>query len=100
MKKVEVKYTPHRVCGCDPLAMKNTIAVSGEIDGKKYGCFLELEDEETTVENVVLVIQCFLNRLVEVEEQEKQRNNPRKGLNIKNGGNPNENRKRESGNEV
>lgn len=74
MKKVEVKYTPHRVCGCDPMALKNTIAVSAEIDGKKYGNFLELEDEETTVENVVWVIQAFLD---ELEKVERERNRSR-----------------------
>lgn len=72
MKKVEVKYTPHRVCGCDPLAMKNTIAVRGEVDGEKYGFFLELEDEETTVENVVWVIQAFLDSLEMVERERKR----------------------------
>ena len=72
MKKVEVKYTPHRVCGCDPMALKNTIAVSAEIDGKKYGNFLELEDEETTVQNVVQVIQMFLDGL-ETVERERER---------------------------
>lgn len=72
MKKVEVKYTPHRVCGCDPMALKNTIAVSAEIDGKKYGNFLELEDEETAVENVVQVIQMFLDGL-ETVERERER---------------------------
>ena len=72
MKKVEVKYTPHRVCGCDPMALKNTIAVSAEIDGKKYGNFLELEDEETTVENVVWVIQAFLDSLEMVERERKR----------------------------
>ena len=74
MKKVKVIYTPHRVCGCDPMALTNTIAVSGEIDGKKYGCFLELEDEETTVENVVWVIQAFLD---ELEKVERERNRSR-----------------------
>lgn len=69
MKKVEVKYTPHRVCGYDPMALKNTIAVSAEIDGKKYGDFLELEDEETTVEYVVEVIQVFLDGLQKVERE-------------------------------
>lgn len=69
MKKVKVIYTPHRVCGCDPLAMKNTIAVRGEVDGEKYGFFLELEDEETTVENVVWVIQAFLDELETKEEK-------------------------------
>ena len=69
MKKVKVIYTPHRICGCDPMALTNTIAVSGEIDGKKYGCFLELEDEETTVENVVQVIQMCLNELETIEEK-------------------------------
>ena len=73
MKKVEVKYTPHRVCGCDPMALKNIIAVSGEIDGKKYGNFLELEDEETTVENVVQVIQVFLDMLEKVERERNRR---------------------------
>lgn len=72
MKKVEVKYTPHRVCGCDPMTLKNTITVSAEIDGKKYGDFLELEDEETTVENVVQVIQMFLDGL-ETVERERER---------------------------
>lgn len=72
MKKVEVKYTPHRVCGCDPMALTNTIAVSAEIDGKKYGNFLELEDEETTVENVVQVIQMCLDGL-ETVERERER---------------------------
>ena len=71
MKKVEVKYTPHRVCGCDPMALKNTIAVSAEIDGKKYGNFLELEDEETTAENVVQVIQMYLDGLETVERERK-----------------------------
>ena len=74
MKKVKVIYTPHRVCGCDPMAMTNTIAVSAEIDGKKYGDFLELEDEETTVENVVWVIQAFLD---ELEKVERERNRSR-----------------------
>ena len=74
MKKIEVKYTPHRVCGCDPMALKNTIAVRAEIDGKKYGCFLDLEDEETTVENVVWVIQAFLD---ELEKVERERNRSR-----------------------
>jgi hypothetical protein len=69
VKKIEVKYTPHRVCGCDPMGLKNTIAVSGEIDGKEYGCFLELEDEETTVEYVVEVIQAFIDRLEKVEQE-------------------------------
>lgn len=73
MKKVEVKYTPHRVCGCDPMALKNTIAVSGEVDGKKYGSFLELEDEETTIENVVQVIQVFLDMLEKVEREQNRR---------------------------
>ena len=73
MKKVEVKYTPHRVCGCDPMALKNTIAVSGEVDGKKYGSFLELEDEETTVVNVVQVIQVFLDLLEKVERERNRR---------------------------
>lgn len=73
MKKIEVKYTPHRVCGCDPMALKNTIAVSAEIDGKKYGDFLELEDEETTVENVVQVIQAFLDMLETVERERNRR---------------------------
>ena len=73
MKKVEVKYTPHRVCGCDPMALKNTIAVSGEVDGKKYGSFLELEDEETTIENVVQVIQVFLDMLEKVEREQYRR---------------------------
>lgn len=72
MKKVKVIYTPHRVCGFDPLAMKNTIAVRGEVDGEKYGFFLELEDEETTVENVVQVIQMFLDGL-ETVERERER---------------------------
>lgn len=72
MKKVEVKYTPRRVCGCDPMALKNTITVIAEIDGKKYGYFLELEDEETTVENVVQVIQMFLDGL-ETVERERER---------------------------
>lgn len=71
MKKVKVIYTPHRICGCDPLAMKNTIAVSAEVDGKKYGLFFEPEDEETTVENVVQVIQAFLDRLEKVEREMK-----------------------------
>lgn len=70
MKKVKVIYTPHRVCGCDPLAMKNTIALRGEVDGEKYGFFLEMEDEETTVENVVQVIQVFLDKLESLEEKE------------------------------
>lgn len=69
MKKVEVKYTPHRVCGCDPLALKNTIAIKAEVNGEKYGFFLELEDEETTVENVVWVIQAFLDELETIEEK-------------------------------
>ena len=73
MKKDEVKYTPHRVCGFDPMALKNTIAVSGEVDGKKYGSFLELEDEETTVENVVQVIQVFLDMLEKVEREQNRR---------------------------
>ena len=72
MKKVEVKYTPHRVCGCDPMALKNTIAVSAEIDGKKYGGFLELEDEETTVEYVAEVIQVLLDRLEKVEKERER----------------------------
>ena len=72
MKKVEVKYTPHRVCGCDPMALKNTIAVSAEIDGKKYGDFLELEDEETTVEYVAEVIQVLLDRLEKVEKERER----------------------------
>lgn len=72
MKKVEVKYTPHRVCGCDPMALKNTITVSGEVDGEKYGYFLELEDEETTVENVVQVIQVFLDMLEKVERERER----------------------------
>lgn len=63
MEKVKVIYTPRRVCGCDPMALKNTIAVRGEVDGEKYGYFLELEDEETTVENVVQVIQVFMDEL-------------------------------------
>ena len=69
MKKVKVIYNPQRVCGCDPLAMKNTIALRGEVDGEKYGFFLELEDEETTVENVVQVIQVFLDELETIEEK-------------------------------
>lgn len=69
MKKVKVIYIPHRVCGCDPMAMKNTIAVRGEVDGEKYGFFLELEDEETTVENVVWVIQAVLDELETIEEK-------------------------------
>ena len=73
MKKVEVKYTPHRVCGCDPMALKNTIAVSGEVDGKKYGYFLDLEDEETTVEYVVEVIQVCLDGLEKVERELNRR---------------------------
>lgn len=73
MKKVKVIYTPHRICGCDPMALTNTIAVSGEIDGKKYGSFLELEDEETTVENVVQVIQAFLDMLETVERERNRR---------------------------
>lgn len=72
MKKVEVKYTPHRVCGCDQMALKNTIAVSAEIDGKKYGDFLELEDEETTIENVLQVIQEILDMLEKVERERKR----------------------------
>jgi predicted RNA-binding protein with RPS1 domain len=51
------------------MGLKNTIAVSGEIDGKEYGCFLELEDEETTVEYVVEVIQAFIDRLEKVEQE-------------------------------
>ena len=73
MKKVKGKYTHHRVCGCDPMALKNTIAVSAEIDGKKYGDFLELEDEETTVENVVQVIQVFLDMLEKVERERNRK---------------------------
>ena len=73
MKKIEVKYTPHRVCGCDPMALKNTIAVSGEVDGKKYGYFLDLEDEETTVEYVVEVIQVCLDGLEKVERELNRR---------------------------
>lgn len=69
MKKVKVIYTPHRVCGCDPMALTNTITVSAEVAGEKYGVFLELEDEETTVENVVQVIQLLLNELETIEEK-------------------------------
>lgn len=73
MEKVKVIYTPHRVCGCDPLALKNTIAIKAEVDGEKYGFFLELEAEETTVENVVQVIQVFLDRLENVERERNRR---------------------------
>lgn len=69
MKKVKVIYTPHRICGCDPMALTNTITVSAEVAGEKYGNFLELEDEETTVENVVQVIQMSLDELEKIEER-------------------------------
>ena len=69
MKKIKVIYTPKRICGCDPLALKNTIAVKAEAAGEKYGFFFELEDEETTVENVVQVIQVFLDELETIEEK-------------------------------
>lgn len=69
MKKIEVIYNPKHICGCDPLALKNTIAVKAEVAGEKYGLFLELEDEETTVENVVQVIQVFMDELETIEEK-------------------------------
>ena len=73
MKKVKVIYTPKRICGCDPLALKNTIAVKAEVAGEKYGFFLELEEEETTAENIVQVIQVFLDMLEKVERERNRR---------------------------
>lgn len=69
MKKIKVTYNPKRICGCDPLALKNTIAVKAEVAGEKYGFYLELEDEETTVENIVQVLQVWFDRLEELERE-------------------------------
>ena len=72
MKKIKVIYTPKRICGCDPLALKNTIAVKAEVAGEEYGIFLELEDEESTVENIVQVLQMLFDRLEELEREANQ----------------------------
>ena len=72
MKNVRIIYTPKRPCGADPLAIKNTIAVKGEIEGEKYGFFLELEDEDSTVEKVVQVIQGMVGELEKIRDMVKE----------------------------
>jgi hypothetical protein len=72
VKKIKVIYNPKRICGCDPLALKNTIAVKAEVAGEEYGFFLELEDEESTVENIVQALQVCLDSLEELEREVNQ----------------------------
>lgn len=72
MRNVRIIYTPKHPCGADPLAIKNMIAVKGEIAGEKYGFFLELEDEDSTVEKVVQVIQGMVGRLEKIRDMVKE----------------------------
>ena len=59
----------------DPLAMYPTVSIRAEIDGKEYGCFVEL-DYEPSPEEVCDAIQYLLERLEEAEinvEKEKMK---------------------------
>ena len=73
MKNIKVIFTPKNPSGCDPLAKKDMVAVKAEINGEKYGMFVEFEDGDATVPKIIDAVNAILDKIQEIYEMNERR---------------------------